>query len=139
MGILLDDAIILLKGLNKFPNKEFKTVISLGSPDFYFTYDELEKLASSIGLFFENNSNSKYPKFEDFFKIWIGDNYNTEMITVFRVMLIGWFFSSFGQIFIAKIHSEGNTKITAKIHMYEGVIYIPAMIFSILKFFYKLS
>jgi len=68
MGILLDDAIILLKGLNKFPNKEFKTVISLGSPDFYFTYDELEKLASSIGLFFENNSNSKYPKFEDFFK-----------------------------------------------------------------------
>lgn len=116
MSLLPSSLFPLISSSNKTSLLELKKLLII------ITVSSL--LGVSLGFYF----------IEDFFKIWIGDNYNTEMITVFRVMLVGWFFSSFGQIFIAKIHSEGNTKITAKIHMYEGVIYIPAMIFSILKF-----
>ena len=68
MGILIDDAIIILKGINENSNRQFKTVISLGDPVFHFNYNEFEKLARSLGLNYTNKSPYKKPRFKDFFK-----------------------------------------------------------------------
>lgn len=68
---------------------------------------------------------------EQFLNIWLGYQEVSEIANLFRIMLIGWFASGFGQLYLATIHSTGNTKTPAILHLAEATVIIPLMIYAV--------
>jgi len=49
-------------------------------------------------------------------------------------MSIGWFGSSFGQLFLTRLHSVGDTRSPSLLHLLESLFFIPSLILSLIYF-----
>ena len=67
-------------------------------------------------------------------KLWLKQSYNIEISNLFKIMLLSWYGSSFGQLFLTRLHSVGDTKSASLVHLFESLIFIPGIIIG-LKFY----
>jgi O-antigen/teichoic acid export membrane protein len=71
----------------------------------------------------------------DFFlRFWLEENYEEEITTLFKILLVAWASSGFGQLFLSRMHSIGNMKSPAMLNVIECVFYLP-LIFIAIKIF----
>jgi O-antigen/teichoic acid export membrane protein len=63
--------------------------------------------------------------------IWLKDAYNPEITLLFKIMSFVWIATGFGQLFLTRLHSLGETKLPALLNLFESFLFIPAMILSI--------
>jgi len=61
--------------------------------------------------------------------IWLGRNDTQQIAYLFKIMLTGWFASGLGQLYLAKIHSLGDTRTPAIIHTVEATFFVPLAIY----------
>lgn len=66
-----------------------------------------------------------------FLVIWLGRDDVLQIAHLFQIMLVGWLASGFGQLYLANIHSMGDTRTPALVHVAEAMFAIPAMIYAI--------
>jgi O-antigen/teichoic acid export membrane protein len=73
--------------------------------------------------------------FADFFlNIWLKQSYSIEISQLFILMSVGWFGSSFGQLFLTRLHSVGDTRSPSLLHLLESLFFIPSLILSLIYF-----
>jgi O-antigen/teichoic acid export membrane protein len=61
--------------------------------------------------------------------LWMGADFALHATTVLRILLVGLFFSSLLQIPFASVQAQGQSKLTAVIHLYELLPYLGLLYF----------
>ncbi|HHK0011277.1 flippase [Pseudomonas aeruginosa] len=64
--------------------------------------------------------------------VWLGDKYLGEASLVLKILAVGFLFNSLAQIPFAKIQAEGNSRLTAILHIFEVLPYLALLYFLVL-------
>lgn len=65
----------------------------------------------------------------DILKVWISEEFALKSYWVLRIICIGVFFNGISFLPYAFIQGAGRSDITAKFHLFELIIYIPALLY----------
>lgn len=64
--------------------------------------------------------------------VWLSDKYLGEASLVLKILAVGFLFNSLAQIPFAKIQAEGNSRLTAILHIFEVLPYLALLYFLVL-------
>lgn len=60
---------------------------------------------------------------------WLGSSYGETSGTVLKILALGLFFNAITNVPYVYIQASGNSKITAKFHIIELIIYVPLLVY----------
>lgn len=66
---------------------------------------------------------------EQILKLWLGNKFAAESAPVFQILALGVLINGFAQIPFAFLQGAGRSDITAKLHLFELIIYLPLLYF----------
>ncbi|OIN03963.1 hypothetical protein BFS86_03460 [Shewanella algae] len=71
---------------------------------------------------------------KDFLSLWIDKEFSENAYLVSLVLIIGIYFNCVARVPFALVQSCGDSKTTAKLHVFECTLYLPIMYYSIVEF-----
>ena len=71
---------------------------------------------------------------DDILRLWMGEAYLGEAVSVLRVLLVGFVFNSLAQVPFARLQAAGHAKATALLHVIEVIPYLCALYFFVSEF-----
>lgn len=70
----------------------------------------------------------------DLLRLWLGEAYLGEPVTVLQILLVGFVFNALAQIPFARIQAAGYAKVTALLHAAEVIPYFFGLYYLVLEF-----